>query len=497
MTPWIDRLPASVCLGAVILLGAVLYLSTINSRGYSFDEIQSLRDVKRPYRQMLAHRTCRGHTPLYFSGMWLWVRAFGESEPVMRLPATVFGLGCVAVMFLLLDRFGDRRRALLAALLILLNSEHLHLSHMVRPYTLTGLCALLATYWICRKQDDARWRDAAVMAALSAAGLYSHGSAALVLGPQLVYLLARGRRCLPLAVGVGLGAMSFVPWLVRYMTRSSSHDALGWVSPLGIQTLPRLIVKLGLGSQGWVPQSLLELAVPALVMGALGVGGWLALGRLGRLLGWMWIGPVVMALGATLAGMANLAAVSRYFAASAVIQSTLLAAAIAKPWKRFAPARWGVMGAVVIASGAVMAAAVTHPRKPDWRDIAKFVSQKNPQRETIVVLTKFPVTFRYYFKKAKNTSKVLTWRVFDPDRSPTDSQTTQHLQSQTLLAGANLWLVLDRKTLDPGAKDETGKYRSIRYCYQQLMRRYTVTERFSVSRLELMHLSPKSPSGEN
>jgi mannosyltransferase len=96
--------------------------------------------------------------PLYFVILRAW-SAFGQGEVWMRVPSLICGVGCVAMMFLIARRLGDRLQAILAAGFMALSTPFVFHSQEARMYTLAPLLLLFAVFaWLrWRSQDGFKW----------------------------------------------------------------------------------------------------------------------------------------------------------------------------------------------------------------------------------------------------------------------------------------------------------------------------------------------------
>ncbi|TSC76991.1 MAG: hypothetical protein G01um101431_174 [Parcubacteria group bacterium Gr01-1014_31] len=136
------------------------------------------------------------HPPLHFATIWLAVRALGIKLWVVRLPSALYGAGAVALLMLLLRRWGYRGAALAAGMLLSVLPWHIFISRQAIQESGVIFWIVLAMFLAdraVRTADDRystlRW--AAVGTAV-AAGLLTKYSAALVLLP-LAWTFVRQR----------------------------------------------------------------------------------------------------------------------------------------------------------------------------------------------------------------------------------------------------------------------------------------------------------------
>lgn len=134
------------------------------------------------------------HPPLHFGSIWLAAKAFGIHLWAVRLPSALYGGGAVAVLMLLLRRFGYRGSSLAAGALLAVLPWHIFISRQAIQESGVIFWILLTLLFAAQASsavDGPRsgWRWAAVGLAL-AGGLLTKYSAAVVLLP-LVWLTLR------------------------------------------------------------------------------------------------------------------------------------------------------------------------------------------------------------------------------------------------------------------------------------------------------------------
>ena len=110
------------------------------------------------------------HPPLYFSFLWLTIRAAGTtSSTIMRVPSIVFGALAIPVSYAAGRDLWDRRTGVVAAIFFTVAPLLVWYSQSVRMYSLFMLLALLAAWGQARALRFGRWYDWALFAVSSAA----------------------------------------------------------------------------------------------------------------------------------------------------------------------------------------------------------------------------------------------------------------------------------------------------------------------------------------
>jgi mannosyltransferase len=161
------------------LLGLTLLAALLRAigldQGLWFDEIYSLvHSVRLPLSDWLTVYRSDNQHPLYALLAHLSVGAFGEHPWSLRLPAALFGVASVPMLYLLGALVTSRREALLSALLLAVSYHHVWFSQNARGYSALAFWTLLATYLLIRGFREERWRPYLGYAAAAALAVYTH-----------------------------------------------------------------------------------------------------------------------------------------------------------------------------------------------------------------------------------------------------------------------------------------------------------------------------------
>jgi hypothetical protein len=174
------------------------------------------------------------HMPFYFYLMHYWIRLFGTSEWVLRLPSAVFGTVAIALIFLLGSEMFNPLVGFVCALLIAFMPEQIHYSQQARMYPLLALIAISSTYAITLARRHSSSRLAYILfAVLSVAGLYTHYEYFFLLAAQTVYIwvastLGRRNKFSWLLTEAAIAA-AFLPWLlIGLAQRQTSNEIIAW-----------------------------------------------------------------------------------------------------------------------------------------------------------------------------------------------------------------------------------------------------------------------------
>jgi uncharacterized membrane protein len=241
--------PRRVIFALIIALAAWLRLSDLAGQSLWWDEVVSLEQSRLPFGEMLAATAADNYPPLYNIILQLFIRLFGESEIVLRLPSALMGIATVPALYWLVDRMQGNRAALIAAVLLTLSPFHLWYSGEARMYALLALTATLFVGCVVLFARTGRWRYGILAVPGATALLYSHPYGALTWGAiglgGLVLLWGDWRR-LGGFIGLQLlAAIAFLPWALVLLDRAAALNATGfWIQPVTPWSLFQMLIQL-------------------------------------------------------------------------------------------------------------------------------------------------------------------------------------------------------------------------------------------------------------
>jgi 4-amino-4-deoxy-L-arabinose transferase-like glycosyltransferase len=174
---------------ATLALAAVLRLAGLGS-GLWYDEIVTLVDSARlPLRQIVTEFSGVNAHPLYSVLAHASLAALGESAAALRLPAAVFGVVTIALVYALGARLTSRAEAWAGAALLATSYHHIWFSQNARGYTLLGALTLMTTMMLLRAAETRRTRDYLWYALAATAGVYTHLTMAFVVAGHVAVVL--------------------------------------------------------------------------------------------------------------------------------------------------------------------------------------------------------------------------------------------------------------------------------------------------------------------
>lgn len=191
--PVSDR-AAAWAIAIIVAAAAALRVYELNAQLW-YDEILTLiRAVRMPFVDIVTHFPTNNNHVFYSALANLSIAAWGEHPWTLRLPAALFGVGSVYMIY----RFGrlaaGRFEALLAALISALSYHHIWFSQNARGYTILLFVMLLSTYLLLVGLRDNRRAAFIAFGIVAAFGVYTHltmlfavvGQALVVAGRLLV-----------------------------------------------------------------------------------------------------------------------------------------------------------------------------------------------------------------------------------------------------------------------------------------------------------------------
>jgi len=119
----------------------------------------------------------------FFLLMRGWLH-LGQSEAWVRLPAAIFGIASIPVIYLVARKLVGLRPALASAAILAFSPTHVYYSQEARSYTMTILLVLVSTWFFVRAVEQNYERDWILWTIFSVLAVYSHYFAALVLVAQ-------------------------------------------------------------------------------------------------------------------------------------------------------------------------------------------------------------------------------------------------------------------------------------------------------------------------
>jgi 4-amino-4-deoxy-L-arabinose transferase-like glycosyltransferase len=295
---------------ALTLLAVLVRLPGLNG-GMWNDEIASIiQSFRTSFPENLSEFRGDNKHPLYAILAHVSITLFGESPWSIRLPALVFGVASVPMLYWLARPFVARREAIAAAGLLALSYHHVWFSQSARGYSALLFFSLLTTHLLLAMLRRGDRRAAWAFAFSIALGTYAHLTFLFFVFAQFVLALVMWARpadgrprpswafvLLPFVGGGVVSAALHYPMLqpmLDYFTQASDMTEVSspaWALAEGFRVL-----RAGFGDQ-------LGIGVAALVLaGAVGVAGVLTWFRRDRDIALLMVLAPLAIVGGALAG---------------------------------------------------------------------------------------------------------------------------------------------------------------------------------------------------
>lgn len=272
--------PEARIAAAIVVLTAGLALALrmydAGDKSIWLDEAWSWRAAKLSLPDMVEWTAADRHPPLYYAMLHYVVAIFGDGEFALRLLSVLASAGTAALLAFVGYRSGGWLLGAIAGLLLVVHPTHIEFAQEARMYPLMGLLVLASTVSLAAVIERPSLTRAFAYGGLLTAMLYTHYSAALVVGLHLVLVSSfafvrrddGGRRIAAYGlIAMAAAVIAFVPWMGNFL--ESAREGVGHL-PEASWRLADLVGAAMFGLQRaegfW-----LAIALPLIAFGAYGV----------------------------------------------------------------------------------------------------------------------------------------------------------------------------------------------------------------------------------
>ncbi len=172
-----EEIPSGIVwavLAGSCVLGAWLRIYQADS-GLWYDEIRTLVDsVRQPLADLLTDFPGNNNHPLYSVLANISIGVFGDHAWGLRLPAVLFGIAAIPMLYVFGARVTSRFEALAAVALLAVSYHHIWFSQNARGYTALLFFALLASTLLVIGLRDRRPAAFLAYGLVAALGSYTH-----------------------------------------------------------------------------------------------------------------------------------------------------------------------------------------------------------------------------------------------------------------------------------------------------------------------------------
>jgi hypothetical protein len=232
-------------LAALILLAALLRLSTLGQQSFWYDEAFTPVHVLHPslWATLRAVVHTENTPPLWYIIAWADARLLGTGEYALRLPSALAGIATVPIAWAIGRELTSRRTTAIAlAAFVAVNPLLVWYSQEARAYGLYVLCIALATLCFLRALHAPSTGRMAAFTAAGALALLSHYFAVFLLIPMALWLLwahaDRLRTVAPALAALALVGVALLP-LISAQGGHGTQWIGAWALSSRLQAIPQ------------------------------------------------------------------------------------------------------------------------------------------------------------------------------------------------------------------------------------------------------------------
>jgi mannosyltransferase len=230
-------------LAALVVLAAILRLSTLDLQSFWYDEaftpVHVLHSSLGATWRSIVHS--ENTPPLWYLLAWADARVLGTGEIALRLPSALAGIATVPVAWAIGAELAGRRAALITAALVAVNPLFIWYSQEARAYSLFVLMSALAMLCFLRAEREPTRARMAAFALSGSLALLTHYFAVFLLIPMVLWLLrerAARRRALPAVAALAIVGLALLP-LISAQGGHGTQWIGRWALSSRLQAIPQ------------------------------------------------------------------------------------------------------------------------------------------------------------------------------------------------------------------------------------------------------------------
>lgn len=170
-----------------ILLGIILRVYGLSTHYYWYDEIITLEVAHGDLESIIFGK----RPPLYLALAHFWIGNIGYTEETARLLSIIFGVGSIALIYLVGKSLFNPTVGLISAFFMSVSKFQIHYSQELRYYSLFEFFTLVSFYFYIRFLRSRSNIDAILYILSSILLYYSHDFGIFIIAAQNLYLLIR------------------------------------------------------------------------------------------------------------------------------------------------------------------------------------------------------------------------------------------------------------------------------------------------------------------
>jgi len=176
------------------------------------------------------------HPPLYQSILYYWIRLFGDSDYIVRVPSIIFGVSSVCTAYLYGGKLFGKKEALLITALLAVSWGGIYYSHEARNYSLLLLLSVILMLKSLKliMSEDMNFRDASELFVIGFLICHTHYFGSLLYFSNLIVLMSFLNVSRRRIFFLGLFSMTaFAPWLFLNISHMTGKRA-SWIAAIPV-----------------------------------------------------------------------------------------------------------------------------------------------------------------------------------------------------------------------------------------------------------------------
>lgn len=225
----------------LIILSAGVFLRAyhLEDKSYGLDEEFSVRYASLTPGEIIRNVEHEPHPPLYYLILHFWIKIGGDSELMVRLLSSLFGVIAIFIMYRLGELLFNKETGIFASLILALSTTHIIHSQEARMYSLLAMLTLLSMYFLVKIMNEKRIVFVIFYLISTLSLLYTHIYGLFILLMQNLYIVilhlrAKEKPDISLKQWMGIQLLTitaFIPWfwgLLKQM--GAAFGKISWLT---------------------------------------------------------------------------------------------------------------------------------------------------------------------------------------------------------------------------------------------------------------------------
>lgn len=227
----------------ILLIALILRLVLINQSLWLDEAINVVYSTRLSFLDFVFSYT-KGdfHPPLHFAILWFTSNFLGTTEWIVRLPAVLFGVLSVLLVYKIAKDLFDKKIGIFSSLLLTFSPLHIYYSQEARMYSLS-VFVVLVSYWFFNRLIQGKKYSILGYSLSLILVFYTEYVAYFALLPQIIYTLIYHRKILmSFVISWFMAILSFIPWLPFFLPQLQTGQQTvillkGWGDVVGGNSL--------------------------------------------------------------------------------------------------------------------------------------------------------------------------------------------------------------------------------------------------------------------